>query len=48
MVQYLKILVNNKYYQMKHEEFKAVIDKWANKDLFEMVNGKWIPKFQIE
>lgn len=33
------------YYQMTKEEFDAVLDKYANKDLFEKVNGIWQPKF---
>jgi len=30
------------------DEFNAVIDRWANKDLFENVDGRWRPKFSIE
>ena len=29
------------------KEFLKVIDKWANKDLFEKKN-RWVPKFNIE
>ena len=36
------------YYQMTKEEFDAVLDKWANKELFEKVNGRWSPTFTIE
>ena len=35
------------YYKMSMDEFLAVIDKWANKDLFEKKN-RWVPKFAIE
>ena len=35
------------YYKMSMDEFLQVIDKWANRDLFEKKN-KWVPKFQIE
>jgi hypothetical protein len=35
------------YYKMTREEFDAVIDKWANKELFEKVNGRWMPTFEI-
>ena len=35
------------YYQMNARDFNKVIDKWANKDLFEKKNGKWMPKFQV-
>ena len=36
------------YYQMNRDEFNQVLDKWANKDLFEKVNSKWQPKFKIQ
>ena len=35
------------YYQMTREEFDSVLDKWANKELFEKNNGYWTPKFEI-
>ena len=35
------------YYKMTMSEFLKVIDKWANKDLFEKKN-RWTPKFKIE
>ena len=35
------------YYQMKYEEFDAVLDKWTNKDLFEKVGGRWQPTFEV-
>jgi N-acetyl sugar amidotransferase len=35
------------YYQMGRDEFHAVIDKYANRDLFEKVNGKWTPRFRV-
>lgn len=35
------------YYQMTREEFDAVLDKWANKNLFEKVDGRWSPKFVV-
>ncbi|RYE46750.1 MAG: N-acetyl sugar amidotransferase, partial [Sphingobacteriales bacterium] len=35
------------YYSMTQEEFDAVLDKWANKDLFEKVNGRWMPTFEV-
>lgn len=35
------------YYQMTYEEFSAMLDKWANKDLFAKVNGKWQPTFAV-
>lgn len=36
------------YYQMTKEEFDAVLDKWANKDLFfKDEQGIWQPKFKV-
>ncbi len=35
------------YYQMSKEEFDAVLDKYANKDLFEKHSGIWRPKFNV-
>ncbi|MCW6037900.1 N-acetyl sugar amidotransferase [Spirulina subsalsa FACHB-351] len=36
------------YYQMTQQEFDDVLDKWANRYLFEKVNNRWTPKFTIE
>lgn len=36
-----------KYYDMTKDEFDAVLDKYANKDLFEKVDGIWQPKFKV-
>ncbi len=36
------------YYKMTREEFDAVLDRHANKDLFTKKNGIWTPKFVIE
>ena len=33
------------YYEMTKEEFDSVLDRFANKDLFEKVDGIWNPKF---
>ena len=35
------------YYQMTKDEFDAVLDKYANKNLFEKINGIWEPKFTV-
>ena len=35
------------YYQMKKQEFYEILDKWANKSLFEKKGDKWIPTFKI-
>jgi len=36
-----------KYYRMEKSEFDAVIDIYANTELFEKINGRWSPKFKI-
>ncbi|MBE5959660.1 MAG: N-acetyl sugar amidotransferase [Lachnospiraceae bacterium] len=36
------------YYGMTKEEFDAVLDRHANKDLFEKRDGIWKPKFTIQ
>ena len=36
------------YFEMSETEFNEVIDKWANKDLFEKRNNVWIPKFIVK
>lgn len=36
-----------KYYSMTKDEFEAVIDKFANKELLEKKNGRWVKKFTI-
>ncbi|MDC3200280.1 N-acetyl sugar amidotransferase [Porticoccaceae bacterium] len=36
------------YYQLSKSEFDEAIDKYANKDLFEKVEGYWKPLFTIE
>ncbi|NBW04303.1 MAG: N-acetyl sugar amidotransferase, partial [Cytophagia bacterium] len=36
------------YYKMDLNEFNLIIDKFANKDLFEKINGYWNPKFNIK
>ena len=35
------------YFQMTKKEFDGVIDKWVNKDLFEKIDGRWSPTFEI-
>lgn len=35
------------YYQMKKKEFDEVLDRYANKELFEKVKGFWQPKFSV-
>lgn len=35
------------YYQMTKADFDAVLDKHANKELFEKIDGIWRPKFKI-
>lgn len=35
------------YYEMTKDEFDAVLDKYANRDLFEKIDGIWEPKFAV-
>lgn len=35
------------YYQMTRNEFDQILDKYANKDLFEKISNKWTPRFSI-
>jgi len=35
------------YYEMTKNEFDTVLDKWANKNLFEKLDGIWQPKFIV-
>ena len=35
------------YYDITLVEFDAVLDRHANKELFEKVDGKWLPKFTV-
>lgn len=35
------------YYQMNQQEFDAVLSRWVNRDLFEKVNGRWRPLFEV-
>ncbi len=36
-----------KYLSITKEEFWEVVDKYVNRDLFEKVEGKWVPKFTV-
>jgi hypothetical protein len=36
------------YYQMRQDEFESILDRYANKDLFQKMENKWIPKFSIK
>ena len=42
-----KIEIYLDYYKMGKKEFFDVLDKWANKSLFEKKGDKWEPIFQI-
>jgi N-acetyl sugar amidotransferase len=35
------------YYRMTLDEFEAVLDRWANPDLFDKVDGRWRPRFRV-
>jgi N-acetyl sugar amidotransferase len=36
------------YFEMDQKEFDEALDNSANKDLFEKVDGRWVPTFSIE
>jgi N-acetyl sugar amidotransferase len=36
------------YYQMTYEEFDTVLDKWTNRELFNKVDGRWCPTFEVK
>jgi len=36
------------YLEINLAEFWTVVDKFANKDLFEKINGRWEPKFEVK
>jgi hypothetical protein len=36
------------YFGMTEQEFDAVIDKWANKELLKKIDGRWVPNFIAE
>lgn len=35
------------YYRMNKAEFDAVLDRYANRSLFDKIDGRWKPNFQI-
>lgn len=35
------------YYRMSREDFHAAVGKWANRELFEHVGGRWVPRFEV-
>lgn len=35
------------YYQMTQPEFDAVLDRWVNPALFDKMDGRWRPRFQV-
>ena len=35
------------YFQMNRKEFDAALDRWANRELFEKVDGHWKPRFTV-
>jgi N-acetyl sugar amidotransferase len=43
---FIKIYLD--YYQMTQSEFDAVLDRWVNKSLFNKVNGRWTPNFEVK
>jgi N-acetyl sugar amidotransferase len=43
--EFIQLYLN--YYQMTQVEFDGVLDRYANKALFEKENGRWQPKFIV-
>lgn len=43
--EFIQLYLN--YYQMTKSEFDAVLDRYANKDLFEKIDGHWQPMFMV-
>lgn len=37
-----------KYFNISRDEFNKVVDNFVNRNLFEYLNGKWLPKFKPE
>jgi N-acetyl sugar amidotransferase len=35
------------YYQLSKEQFDAALDRWANRDLFQKIDGYWTPTFTV-
>ena len=35
------------YYQMSENDFIGVLDSWANKNILEKINNKWVLKMEI-
>ena len=33
------------YYRMSRADFDQILDRYANKDIFEKINGRWQPNF---
>jgi hypothetical protein len=38
----------NPDHQMTQAEFDKVIDRYANQELFEQIDGRWKPRFLVE
>lgn len=36
-----------RYLSITNEEFWEVVDRYVNRDLFEKIDGKWVPKFTV-
>ena len=36
------------YYDMTKSEFEEVLDRYANRKLFEKVGGRWLPRFEVQ
>jgi len=36
------------YMEIEMDEFQSAIDKHANKELFKKINGRWMPRFEVQ
>lgn len=36
------------YYRITVDDLRATFDKWVNRELFQLSDGSWVPKFEIE
>ena len=44
--EFMQLYLN--YYQMTQADFDGVLDRYANLELFEKIDGRWMPKFIVE
>jgi N-acetyl sugar amidotransferase len=44
--EYLPLYLN--YFQMSEAEFLEILDRYVNRDLFDKIDERWAPKFEVE